>query len=326
MRSRRGNTYLAKVKEHAGIEGNEGADRLANIGAQCEHPDEISLEIPDQYCIRGAKFSTLTQAMLYKGIRERKMTKYKERPATELTIESVRTVVTARTNRVPSDSTIWKSIRSLDMDRKIRAFLYRALHNLQRVGKYWKKIPQHEYKATCGTCNKTESMEHIFTECVNTGQQQIWNIASQVLQSRGIDPGLKSLSNWLSAGMPNIKRPNGRAGKAKNRFFTIVMSESLYLIWLIRCEWRMEKEENELDKHTSQEIEARWKHRLNRRLRLDQAMARKKMTEWRKLNKNLVLNTWRGSLNREAQLPEDWIGEKGVLVSIEDRRPPGRNR
>lgn len=110
MRVREGSTYLAKVKGHAGIEGNEGADKLAGIGAQNQHPDDIDLAVPDGCRITGAKLASLTQATLYKGIRENVMQKYKERPATVVNLETVRNAVKVCSNQVPSDSTIWKSI------------------------------------------------------------------------------------------------------------------------------------------------------------------------------------------------------------------------
>lgn len=241
-------------------------------------------------------------------------------------LDEVREATRIRSGRLPSNNTIWNAIRNYDIDRKVRAFLFQALHDSHRVGKYWQKIPQYEHRAQCNSCNKIESMTHILTECQNTGQQQIWTLASQVLQNRGITIGEKTIGNVLSCCMPNIKLPNGRADKARNRLYTIIVTESLYLIWLIRCEWKIEKEEEAAHKHSQQEIKARWNFRINRRIRLDQAMGSRRPHDWRRLDKRLVLNTWRGSLTNEAQLPKDWIREKGVLVSTEDMRPPGRNR
>ena len=36
-----------------------------------------------------------------------------------------------------------------------------------------------------------------------------------------------------------------------------------------------------------------------------------------KTNKNLVLNTWKGTVKNEKDLPEDWITKCGVLVGME---------
>ena len=38
-----------------------------------------------------------------------------------------------------------------------------------------------------------------------------------------------------------------------------------------------------------------------------------------KMDKDLVLSTWKGSLKNEKDLPEDWITKIGVLVGMESR-------
>ena len=52
---------------------------------------------------------------------------------------------------------------------------------------------------------------------------------------------------------------------------------------------------------------------LTQRLRLDSAMTSAAF-ESRALSRSLVLRTWRGLLQGEDQLPDDWTGRLGVLV------------
>ena len=45
-----------------------------------------------------------------------------------------------------------------------------------------------------------------------------------------------------------------------SRLYRIVVSESVYLIWKLRCEWRIERDEDQARLHTESEIVARWLH------------------------------------------------------------------
>ena len=105
------------------------------------------------------------------------------------------------------------------------------------------------------------------------------------------------------------------------------MTESMYLVWLLRCEWVLDHGCNPEKIHPDSHIKKRWQYQINRRIRLDQTMATKKTHKWKKVDKRLVLDTWRGTLEHEDILPKDWIRMRGVLLGTGiDRRPPGRNR
>lgn len=84
LRRRKGITLFEKVKGHAGIEGNEGADRLANTGANKPEPDEIDLDVPPEYEVPGAKLATRTQAQLYQSIIEMRENPYRKGTITHL--------------------------------------------------------------------------------------------------------------------------------------------------------------------------------------------------------------------------------------------------
>jgi ribonuclease HI len=68
LRIRKGRTMFKWIKGHSGHKRNDGADRMANLGAQKDHPDEIDLVVQPHCRITGAKLSKLTQSLAYKGI------------------------------------------------------------------------------------------------------------------------------------------------------------------------------------------------------------------------------------------------------------------
>ena len=55
-----GLTIMEKVKGHAGVERNEEADRLANIGACKEMQDKIDMDILQDYDLPGIKLAKIT--------------------------------------------------------------------------------------------------------------------------------------------------------------------------------------------------------------------------------------------------------------------------
>lgn len=94
------------------------------------------------------------------------------------------------------------------------------------------------------------------------------------------------------------------------------MSESVYLIWKLRCERVIQKENTPF---SIQEVSSRWITTINARLDLDREMTNEGLGK-RRLKTKIVLSTWRGTLNDEDKLPKNWTKLSGVLVGIRLRQ------
>lgn len=118
LRNCNGLSYLIKVKGHSGNDGNNGADRLANTGADKLIPDAIDLNILEHLKIEGAKINGLPQSTLYRGIREACTEKVKQRKGTVDPLKYTRKAVNLRWGCLHTDASIWKSLRNQDIDKK----------------------------------------------------------------------------------------------------------------------------------------------------------------------------------------------------------------
>ena len=127
---------------------------------------------------------------------------------------------------------------------------------------------------------------------------------------------------WYSSAVHDVSG----SYQSNNRLYRIVVSESAYLIWKLRCEWRIERDEDQARLHTESEIVACWLHMINGRLRIDCLMASTKRYGRKAVNRDMVEQTWRNVLHDERGLPDDWVLDSGVLVGMRAGRPPGRNR
>ena len=128
-------------------------------------------------------------------------------------------------------------------------------------------------------------------ECSASGQQKIWELTSELLVLKSIPWKEPTLGILLSCGMPNFKDHRGKPMLGKNRLYTIIMSESMHLIWKLRCEWRIAREEDNERALTEPEIKRKWLNAINVRLMLDCLMTDKNRYGKKGLHPNIVLHT-----------------------------------
>jgi hypothetical protein len=111
--------------------------------------------------------------MAYKGIIERNLPLSCRTTLTNT--QSTRDALAAFNYMQETDETIWNSLEHTTIRLKIRQFLFKAMHDTQKIGHYWTHINGYEERQTCLTCRTTESMEHIHIYC-------------QTLPSHHLDP------------------------------------------------------------------------------------------------------------------------------------------
>ncbi|KAF5335926.1 hypothetical protein D9758_018330 [Tetrapyrgos nigripes] len=126
--------HVKWVKGHSGHEGNEEADTLAGMAAMKTTEDEIDLDVPPKLWITGAKLKVLTQKLAYTAIRQRKSAVTPDRPRTCDIITQVKTQAQSLFDISPTDSAIWASIRSKDLERKTRYFLWMVANDAYMTG------------------------------------------------------------------------------------------------------------------------------------------------------------------------------------------------
>ncbi|EFI26593.1 hypothetical protein CC1G_15807 [Coprinopsis cinerea okayama7 len=147
-------------------------------------------------------------------------------------------------------------------------------------------------------------MEHILTECKASGQETIWKTAEETWRHTEKPWPFISIGLLLGISLVEIKNPNGKTNKGLTGLFRIIVSESTYLIWLTRCEWRIGREGDAAKLHPKKEIENKWRYAINNRIRQDWAQANKYLFHKKAISHDLVKRTWE-KVAEHPENPED---------------------
>ncbi|OSD04674.1 hypothetical protein PYCCODRAFT_1488156 [Trametes coccinea BRFM310] len=306
MRARSATTKLRWVKGHSGVHGNEQADKLAAAAVTRPAPCAQPLPPPPmQFVNTGVEMRSLTQRLAYKLVRKQNHMGY-ERQATQRQISQIADAAMMTWNIPKSCASLWTSIRGIDMRREIRDFWWKAQHDALKVGRYWSNIPGYE--------DREFYLSHIILTCQEQGQGTIWELTNALLAKRRIHLPQLDLASVLGI--------NEAGTSADDRLLRILMTEAVHLIWRIRCERVVDTEADPPHCHTPEVIAKRWRKALNARLAIDQQLTRP-VKGRAYLDRTAVLKTWRGLLEDEASLPEDWIFRRRVLVGMPLPPPRG---
>jgi ribonuclease HI len=318
LRRRAAPTSFKWTKGHNGDAGNEQADALAKQGANKEQPDIINLDVPENFSLPRMKLMTLTQHAAYTTLQAQKLAPYTRH--TLMNLDITRYAIQELTGHLETDASIWNNIRHPDIRRPIQNFLFKAMSGALRIGDFWSTIPNYEHRATCTHCPDTlESLNHILTECTYPTARTIWNLVKQKWPD--------SENNWqdihhghiLGCGniQPNIIEDAGENAAKKSgaaRLKRILISESAYLIWALRCERAIGGRT-----HQQSTVTNRWLNQIITRLNIDRRLA---ISSKKPNTVTKVKHTWTPILDHPNTLPSNWTTKLEVLVGITLSRPP----
>ncbi|KAH0580613.1 hypothetical protein H2248_002102 [Termitomyces sp. 'cryptogamus'] len=272
--------------------------------------------IPTELHITGARLLKVTQATAYKHIRN--VAPACTRRRTTARIDEVKRVMITSSGKVPQDRAIWKGLRDKDFSRQTRVFLWKSAHDAYKVGTYWDKqnmAPELRERSECKHDGKLDSLDHIMSECSCPGQSQIWNLASEFWNKRTgkTFPSL-NISSVIGLMLLAQQKEGEVSSEGLARLRKILIVESAYLIWVIRCERVISKDDMPF---SPVKIENRWKEMVAKRAELDFKMTSARYGKWAAI-RPLIQDTWKGTAfeqkaqehgpRREAQ--------GGVLVGI----------
>ena len=200
------------------------------------------------------------------------------------------------------------------------------MHNAFKIGKFWRNIPNYEQRGICSRCDTEETMEHILTECNAPERNQIWSLTCELWNKRLQILIPENYGALLGCCLTNFKKPSGEPDKGLNRLFRIIISESMYMIWKIRCERTITWNNDPARSHSVSEIHNKWLQAINARLKMDSVQTNNRIFKKKTINPKIVLQTWEHCLKDNLHQTRNWCGKTGVLVGIAPKRPPGRNR
>ncbi|KAF8126585.1 hypothetical protein EV363DRAFT_1173921, partial [Boletus edulis] len=317
LRRRAAPTNFKWVKGHAKTLGNERADALANKGARKDHPDTIDCKVPENFRLPGIKLTTITQHIAYTAIRKNRDTPYTRN--TLINLDITRYTIQDITRNLETDAMLWRNLRHPDIHRPIQNFLYRAMTGSLRIGDFWANIPNYEVRALCPHCkDTTESLEHILTECDVEENATIWKLVKHVWPDPTTNWTTPTLGHILGCGnlTPTADEQETVSQKQKGitRLKRILISESAYLLWTLRCDRVIGNHS-----HTRTAITTRWKNAIMTRLDIDRRLAKANRKHY---TKTKVLHTWTPIISDPQTLPHDWTTNLEVLVGIKLPRPP----
>ncbi|TBU21221.1 hypothetical protein BD311DRAFT_679007 [Dichomitus squalens] len=315
VRARRARTSLKLVQRRGDHTDLNSAKELALEGAKKLGPDEIPTTVDLKWRISGASLSAMTQKLAYQEIRDRKLKSVKPRSSTTTNLEIVSEGVKDAFGVDVTEAEIWKSIRSKHVSSTCAQFLWKTMHNLHMVGNRWLRegMPEeYQDRAICAICDNVESMDHILFRCEAPGQAEIWNELKVIWETTGLPWKQPDWGTALGAGCAVIKSETGVRKKPMEALWTILWTESVHLIWKLRCE-RVIHRDGEV--HDKLAVKNAWYAAIDRRLTLDRRTAVLAKCK-HDLKQGDVEAIWAPTIQGYRDLPEGWVGNGGVLVGI----------
>ncbi|KAL1938552.1 hypothetical protein VTO73DRAFT_11575 [Trametes versicolor] len=146
------------------------------------------------------------------------------------------------------------------------------------------------------------------------GQRTAWALARGMLTKKAVQLPKVTLGIALGGHAYTVLDEKREPLQSETRLSRIVLTETAYLIWVLRCD-RVVGNRTQLPQDAEESyIERRWLQALNKRLNGDCVLTNKGVAGRWAIPPATVLATWEKALMDEDQLPADWIHSPGVLV------------
>ncbi|EIW56847.1 uncharacterized protein TRAVEDRAFT_102031, partial [Trametes versicolor FP-101664 SS1] len=98
----------------------------------------------------------------------------------------------------------------------------------------------------------------------------------------------------------------GQVLHGATRLARLILPDTAYLIWVLRCERVIGDREVLPGELEDAYVERRWLRMVSNRLQLDCALTSKRVAAKRLVPPTTVCATWEGTLQEEDCLPADW--------------------
>ncbi|EJD34055.1 hypothetical protein AURDEDRAFT_20949, partial [Auricularia subglabra TFB-10046 SS5] len=130
--------------------------------------------------IPGIGLRALRQKVAHRAIRRAAEVVARERQQTTVNLDKIKHSIEQNCGYRPTTTQIWEGLRSKDLSRTVRNFMWKGIHSAHKVGEYFAKMPEPwRSKKDCPSCGTMESMEHILFACADSGQEDVWQMAGE---------------------------------------------------------------------------------------------------------------------------------------------------
>ncbi|EJD36957.1 hypothetical protein AURDEDRAFT_73721 [Auricularia subglabra TFB-10046 SS5] len=134
-------------------------------------------------------------------------------------------------------------------------------------------------------------MEHVLMECPDSRQEVIWDTVREFFARKRIDVEI-NVGTIMGCATMRLAGFWGARGLGVERAFRIVVSESAFLVWKIRCEKRIQHAEDPDWQLPEEAARERWTAVIKKRMAQDKTLSDKKRFRKQYVANWLVEDTW----------------------------------